>query len=169
MRVLLSTIGSRGDVQPLVMKQSIQSNPSRFCSNGRDQGFDVTECESEPLVTVRITGDLRNMIRHHHAVEADLLVYAHRLQHIDIAVVDECLLEIQEASADIPEMDVEDLFPASEIPNHIEDLLAGFLQHFRDSALAEIQSVIRTLFDRDEPLETFNRAQHGLDASEAAA
>src|SRR5215813_5144782 len=87
----------------------------------RDQRFYITERESEALITVPVAFDLRHMVRHHHAVETNLLIDAHGLQHIDIAVVDECFLEIQKPSTDVPEVDVEDLFACAEVADDIED------------------------------------------------
>src|SRR5215467_343377 len=130
---------------------------SGFGCDCRDQRFDITERESEALIVVLVTFDLRHMIRHHHAIETNLLIDAHGLQHIDIAVVDECLLEIQKPSADVPEMDVEDLFASAEVADDIENFFPRFLQHFGHSALAEVQPVIGALFDGDELLETINR------------
>src|SRR5215831_13842100 len=99
---------------------------SGFTRDCRDQRFDITERESEALIVVPVAFDLRHMIRHHHAVETNLLINAHSLQHIDIAIVDECFLEIQKPSMDVPEMDVEDLFASAEVANNIEDFFPRF-------------------------------------------
>src|SRR5262249_15012320 len=90
-------------------------------------------------------------------------------QHIDIAVVDECFLEIQKPSSDVPEMDVEDLFASAEVADDIENFFPRFLQHLRHSALAEVQPMIGTLFDGHELLETINRTEHGFDSPETVA
>ena len=44
----------------------------------------------------------------------------------------------------------------AEVADHVEDLLARILQHLRDRALAEVQSVIRALPDGDELLQAVN-------------
>src|SRR5262245_21165751 len=131
----------------------------RDCS---DQCFDITKRESEALIVVPVAFDLRHMVRHHHAVETNLFINAHRLQHIDIAVVDECFLEIQKPSTDVPEMDVEDLFASAKVADDSEDFFPRFVQHLRHSALAEVQPVIRALFDGYELLETINGTEHGF-------
>src|SRR5690242_19012155 len=59
----------------------------RFRRNGRYQRLDVTKREGESLVTVCVAFDLRYVVRHHHSVDADLLIHAHRFKHIDIAVI----------------------------------------------------------------------------------
>src|SRR5262249_23313045 len=144
-------------------------NCSGFGRDYCDQRFDITERESETLIAVPVTFDLRHMIRHHHAVETNLFIDAHGLQHIDITVVDECFLEIQKPSTDVPEMDVEDLFASAEVADDIENFLPRFLQHLRHSPLAEVQPVIRALFDGHELLETINRTEHGFDSPETTA
>src|SRR5262249_20463134 len=98
-----------------------------FRSDRGDQRLDVTECEGEALVTVRIAFDLRYMVRHHHPVKAHLFIDAHRFQHIHVAVIDEGFLEIQKPSTDISEMDIEDFASAAKVADHIEDLFAGIL------------------------------------------
>src|SRR2546428_13824957 len=108
----------RGKSGPLV---------ARCAGNRRDQRLDVSKRESEALVTIRVALDLRNVIRHHHPVKSDLLINAHRLQHINIAVVDERFLEVEKTSTDVSEMNVEDLLPAAEVADHIEDFLPGLL------------------------------------------
>src|SRR5207302_3111010 len=89
--------------------------PSRFSRHGGDQRLDVAERERERLEAAGVAGDRRHVIGHHHPVESDFLVHPHRLQHVDVAVVDERLLEIQEAAADVAEVDVEDLPAAAEV------------------------------------------------------
>src|SRR5262249_40927804 len=109
------------------------------------------------------------MIRNHHAVETNLFIDTHGLQHIDITVVDERFLKIQKPSTDVPEMDVEDLFASPEVADDIEDFFPRFLQHLRHSALAEVQPVISALFDGHELLETIDGTEHGFDSPETAA
>ena len=96
------------------------------------------------------------MIGHHHAVEADLFIYSHRLEHIDIAVIDERFLEVQKTSTDVSEMDIEDLAGAAKVADHIKDFSPGILEHFSHGALAEVQSVVSAFFDGNESLETIN-------------
>src|SRR5207245_5161489 len=125
--------------------------------------------ESKSLVTVCVALNLRNVVRHHHAVEADLFIDAHRFQHVDVTVVDKCFLEIEETSTDVSEMHVEDFLPAAKVADHVEDFLSRLLQHLRDSTLAEIQPMVGILFDRYEPFETVYRTEYGFDTSEAPA
>src|SRR5215831_1088836 len=66
-------------------------------------------------------------------------------------------------------MDVEDLFASPEVADDIEDFFPRFLQHLRNSALAEVQPVISALFDRHELLETINGTEHGFDSPETPA
>src|SRR5262249_3587614 len=146
--------------------QFVCSGFGRHC---RDQRFDITERESEALIAVPVAVDLRHMIWHHHAVETNLFIDTHGLQHIDITVVDERFLKIQKPSTDVPEMDVEDLFASAEVADDIVDFFPRFLQHLRHSALAEVQPVISALFDGYEFLETINGTQHSFDSPESAA
>jgi hypothetical protein len=97
----------------------------RFRRNRRYQRLDVTKREGESLVTVRVAFDLRYVVRHHHSVEADLFIHAHRFKHIDVAVIDERFLEVQKPSMDVSEMHIEDLAPGAKVADHIEDLFAG--------------------------------------------
>src|SRR6266568_9307931 len=93
-----------------------------FRRHRRDQGLDVPERKRESLRVVTIALDLRHMVRHHHPVVADLLVDAHRLQHVDVAIVNERFLKIEEASPDVPEMDVEDFLACAEVADDVENL-----------------------------------------------
>ena len=65
-------------------------------------------------------------------------------------------------------MDVEDLAALAEIADDVEDLFRRLVEHLRHCALAEVQAVIRTLGDRDEPLQPIDRSEHRLDAAPAA-
>src|SRR6185436_482950 len=73
--------------------------------------------------------------------------------------------EIQEAAFDVSEVHAEDLLAGSEITNHIEDLFAGLFELLRHRALAEIETVIGTLFDRNKSLQSIRRSQHRVDAA----
>jgi hypothetical protein len=97
----------------------------RFRSDRRYQRLDVTKREGETLVTVRVAFDLRHVVRHHHSVEANLFIHAHRFKHIDVAVIDERFLEIEKPSTDVSEMHIEDLPPRAKIADHIKDLFTG--------------------------------------------
>jgi hypothetical protein len=125
--------------------------------------------ERKTLHVRRVAFDLCKVIRHHHAVVADLLVNAHGFQHVDVAIVNECFLEIEETASDVPEMHIKDLLARAEIPDHIEDLLAGFLQHLRNRALAEIQAVIPTIDEVDKALQAVDRSEDRLDALEPSS
>ncbi len=114
---------------------------------GGDQRLDVAECERESLAAVDAL-DLRHVVGHHHAVVADFLVDAHRLQHVDAAVVDEGLTEVQESAVDVAEVHAEDLLARAEVADDVEDLLARLLELLGDRALAEIQTVVGILLDR---------------------
>src|SRR5262249_13134566 len=93
--------------------------------NRRYQRLDVTKREGETLVTVRVAFDFRHMVRHHHSVEANLFIHAHRFKHIDVAVIDERFLEIEKPSTDVSEMHIEDLPRRAKIADHIKDLFTG--------------------------------------------
>src|SRR5690349_16152308 len=85
-----------------------------------DQRLDVSEGEGECLQSLRIAGDLRNVIGHDHAVVADLLVNTHGLKHVHIAVVNKCFLKIEESAADVAEVNVEDFSALPEITDDVE-------------------------------------------------
>src|SRR5438128_801534 len=97
-----------------------------FRVDGGDECFYVAKRVRKGLRTIRISGDLRNMIRHHHSIVANFFIDPHRPQHVDIAIVDEPFLEIQKAAADITEVDVEDLAARAEVTDHVEDFFARF-------------------------------------------
>src|SRR4030095_14266101 len=77
--------------------------------------------------------------------------------------------EIQKAAFDISEVHAEDLLAGSEVTNHIEDLFAGLFELLRHRALTEIETVIRTLLDRHESLQSIRRSQHRVDAAPSGA
>src|ERR1035438_9144510 len=57
-------------------------------------------------------------------------------------------------------MHVEDLVARAEVSYDVEDFLPGILQHLRNRSLAEVQTVIRILLDRNELLQTIHSSQH---------
>src|SRR5690348_17472359 len=67
-------------------------------------------------------------------------------------------------SANIAEMDVENLISRTEVPDHIKNFLARPLEHFRNRALAEIQAMIRTLLNRDESLQAIHRTENAINS-----
>jgi len=77
--------------------------------------------------------------------------------------------KLEETPSDVPEVHIKDLLARAEMPDHIEDLLAGFLQHLRNRALAEIQAVIRTIDDVDKALQAIHRSEDRLDAPEPSS
>src|SRR5260221_1947312 len=125
---------------------------SRLRRHGGEQRLDVPEREGEARHAVDAL-DPRDMIGHHHAVVADLLVDAHRLQHVHAAVVDERLAEVEDLSLDIAKVHVENLLARTEVADDVEDLLAGILELLRHGALAEIQAVVRARLDGHEALQ----------------
>src|SRR4051794_37117931 len=102
------------------------------------QAANIPEHERKGLASARIALNNRHMIGHQHAIVAHFFVNMDCFQHVDVARIGECLLELQESAVNVSEMHVEDLLPRSEIANHVEDLRSGALEHFRDSSLAEI-------------------------------
>ena len=66
-------------------------------------------------------------------------------------------------------MHIEDFSPAPEIPDHVVNLLARFLQHLGDRALTKIQPVVGTRRSLDEALQPIDGAQHRLDAAPTLA
>src|SRR3954465_5149208 len=107
------------------------------------------------------------MVRHQHPGESNFLVDAHRLQHVDVAVVDERFLEAQEPAANVSEMHVEDLVARTEVADHVVDFFPRFGQHLADRALAEIEAVIRARTDADKPFEAVNVAEYRLNPSKS--
>ena len=93
----------------LELLQQLHGLTLRF--HGGDECLDIAERIGERLRASASPSIGRYMVRHHHPVVSDLFIDAHRLQHVDVAVIDERLLEPQEFAADIPEMHVEDLLP----------------------------------------------------------
>src|SRR5260370_840141 len=75
-------------------------------------------------------------------------------------------LEVQEAALDAAEVDVEDLSPAAEVPNHVVDFFPRFVEHLGDRPLAEVEAVVRAGGDLDEPLEPLDAPQHTVHAAE---
>ena len=105
------------------------------------------------------------MIGHDHVLVPHFLVGAHRLQHVDVALVGEYLHEVVQPPLDVPEVDVEDLLPGAEIADDVVDLLRGVLQAFRHAALAEVQPVVGTVVQVDKLLEAVRHAQYAGDAA----
>ncbi len=63
----------------------------------------------------RVAGDSGDVIRHHHSVVADLFVDAHRLEHIHVPVVNQRLVKVEKTSANVAEMEIEDLTATAEV------------------------------------------------------
>src|SRR4029453_8017374 len=74
-----------------------------FGGHRGDERLDVAEREGKRLELIDVALDLGHVVGHHHPVEADLPVNAHRLQHVDVAVVDERFAEVQEAARYVAE------------------------------------------------------------------
>src|SRR5438034_3558369 len=119
------------------MDRRLRISDCRLALRGHrgDKRLDVAKRKRESLVTVNAL-DARYVVGHHHAVVADLLVDAHRLQHVDAAVVDEGLAEIEKASVYVAEVHAEDLPARAEVANDVEDLLARLFELLGDRALA---------------------------------
>lgn len=100
------------------------------------------------------------MVGHHQIGIIHLFKNLECFDEVDIDLVRVELLKIIAVAADVPEVHVEDLIPHTEIPDHVVNFLAGIIQHFWDRTLAEIQPVMRALFDRAEPLQRVRGAQH---------
>src|SRR6266567_1142009 len=97
--------------------------------NSGNKRLDIAKRICERLVPLLISGYLWNVIGHHHAIVTHLLVDPHRTQHIDIAVVNERLTKVKNASANVTKMDVEDFSSATEVTNHVKDFFPRILQH----------------------------------------
>src|ERR1043166_5550349 len=141
---------------------------SSLCGHRCDQRLDIPERERESLQAIDAL-DLRHVVRHQHAVVADLFVNARRLQHVDAAVVDERFTEVEEAALDVAEVDAEDLLARAEVADDVEDLLARLLELLGHGALTEVEAVVGALLDRDEFLQAIRRTEHRIDAAPAAA
>src|SRR5579885_1525907 len=113
------------------------------------QRRDIPELEREGFTMSLVAFDGRRVIRHDHPVITHVPIDAQRARHVHVAVIGEGLLEFADPPFDIAEMHVEDLFPLPEIADHVIDLFAGAIQHLGYCALAEVQPVIRILFDAD--------------------
>src|SRR5262245_35300087 len=107
----------------------ISNASSDFAMDGGNQRFDVTKGVSKCLVAMRVRFDVWYVIRHHHPFVTNLLVDPHRLEHVNITIVDERLLKIQELAFDVPEVHVEDLLALTEVPDYVKNLSPGILQH----------------------------------------
>src|SRR5437660_281976 len=88
-----------------------------------DERLDVADGEGERLRALFVARDGGNVVGHDHPVVANLLVDAHRPDHVHVAVVREGLLEVEELALDVAEVDVEDLVPLPEVADDVVDLL----------------------------------------------
>ena len=70
-------------------------------------GDDVAELEGErrALVGVRLIRMVRRMVRHKHVLVSDTVQRLCELEHVDIAFVRPDLLEVVQATGDVPEAD----------------------------------------------------------------
>jgi hypothetical protein len=96
------------------------------------------------------------------------LVRANRLEHVDVAFVGKHFLEIEVAAVDVAEMDHEDAAGRRELLDDRDHRLARPLEHFRDRAPAEVQTVILAGTQLQEAANAVGRAHHVLDAVQAA-
>ena len=107
------------------------------------------------------------MVGHQHSIVPDLLVGADHLDEIDVPAIRECLLKVQKATLDVAKVDVEDLLLATQIADHLVDLLVGILEHFGYRSLAEIEAVVRAGVHVDKAFQSVKTAQHAMDTAEA--
>ena len=64
----------------------------------------------------------------------------------------------------VPEVDHEQLVALAEIADDVGDFLRWIVKHFGHRADAEIEAVVRTGGDFDEPLEALDGSQHAFDS-----
>ena len=100
------------------------------------------------------------MVGHQQIGITDLYINLECFDEVDITLVGVDLLEIIAVAPDIPEVHIEDLLPRAEIPDHLVNFLPGIVKHFRDCALAKVQTMIGALLDGDESLQPIHGAQH---------
>src|SRR5580658_2856484 len=122
----------------------------------------VGECER--LQGARVGLCQRYMIGHEHILIPDFLVHLDRFHKIDIAFVREDLHKVIAVPANVAKVYVEDLLALTEVADHVEDLHAWILKILGDSSLAEVQSMIGALTDRDELLQPIDGAKHAIHA-----
>src|SRR5947207_215166 len=112
--------------------------------DGLYERANVAIAVGERLKARGIVRRLWDMVRHQQVRIAHFLVDLNRLDKIDVALVRIDLHKIVTMSADVSEVNIENLLPRAEVADHIIDLLAGIGQHFRDATLAEVQAIVRT-------------------------
>lgn len=157
-------------VDKYVDASSAPGNPAtsggRF--KGLEQSFDVTVSKGEGLPAVWIIWMAGQVVWHDQVVIADLLECSHHLEHIQVSFVGIDFLEAVPLAPDITEVDIEELPPFTEVTKNDGDLFPGVLEHFGYGADAEVQSMIRTGRNFDEPLQSLDRPQDTIDPSIAA-
>ena len=90
------------------------------------------------------------MIRDDHPVEAATDVTTERLDHVDIALVDEHLRVVRYVTADVAEVDVADLAGSREALDRLVDIDVG---HLGDRPLAELEHVRGARDDVEDALQ----------------
>src|SRR5215470_4354281 len=105
------------------------------------------------------------MVRHNHAVIANLFINPHRSNHVHVPVVRKSFLEAEEPTFDVAEVNIEDLAPAAKVANDVVNIFAGVLEHFGHSSLTKVQSMVLARNDFDEAFKTVNAAEHPVDAT----
>jgi len=132
-----------------------------------EQPFHVADGE-EPAehhvagLVVRLTGHRRRVVRAHDPIEADLIIRAHRLEHVGLAVVVERLDELGGATAHVTEVDKVDGAASAEVANPRGHMDA----HRREDALTERDAVDRAGHEGDGAFHRLRRDQNAGDTAQ---
>ena len=107
------------------------------------------------------------VIGDHKAVETDCLERLYDLEGIDLAAVDEGLVEVLDRPDDVAEVDVDDFLLAAEVADGADDAVVA--AHLRPASHAEIESVMRAVKGVHVALEIVERTANPRDAAEGCA
>src|SRR2546430_8981396 len=128
----------------------VRTGPLAHLVHNLDQSADIAETKGERLLAAGIVGNLRDVVGHQHAGIPNLFVNLNGFHEVDITLIRVYFDEIVAMAANIAEVHIEYLLPQTEVTYHVKNLLAWGLEHLGYRALAEVESVIGTLLDRDE-------------------
>src|SRR5579862_8102054 len=161
-----STTSCEHTSHPPAVLAGVGSGALALTVDGLDCCLDVAKGKGKRLGSARRSGDLRNMVRHDHAIVPDFFVDPQCPDHVHVSIVGEGFLKIEESPFDVAIVDVEDLAPAPKVTDDVEDLRAGLFQHLRHGPLAKVEPVICAGHDVDETLEAINTTQNPMNALE---
>ena len=134
------------------------SGPVGVPAIGLEEADDVAIAEGKGGLEWRFSIDMRHMVGHDHAIDADFLVDPQARSHVHVAGIGKLLGEGIAAALDVAEVDVENLLTFTEPADDVADFLARIFEAFGHRALTEIEPVIGTFGNGNELLESFGRA-----------